>query len=546
MAFAWELALAVTSVHPSRRAILAGAIGASLVFGTRAFAAPVNDNTTPPERDEQWLKATSAYKAERAKWLAAADKGAASGPFAPDWGALQAYKAPQWYADAKFGIFIHWGLYSIPAFGGEWYSRNMYVQGSPEFEHHIKTYGPQNKFGYKDFIPLFKPDAFDAAQWTQLFHDAGARYVVPVAEHHDGFSMYDSHLSDYTVVKMGPKRDTLAEIAAAARAQGLHFALSSHRAEHDWFFDEGRKFPSDVSDPANAGLYGPAQSRMPGRDDQDLFGDYTYVSQAWLDDWLARQTELVARYNPDLVYFDWWIGHPTFRNTLPKFLAWYYNKAAAVGGSAIVNYKLGEFADGAGVLDIERGQAPGIRTDVWQTCTSISDKAWGYIDNDTYKSPAHLIHLLADVVSKNGNLLLNVGPRASGEIPAAARDTLLQMGAWLKINGEAIYGTRPWIVFGEGPTETASGTFSESSTKAYTDKDFRFTTRDGHLYVIQMAWPDSGEALVTSIRGDYPVRKVSLLGSEGAIAFKQGPDGLRLKLPADAPRQLAYVYRIET
>lgn len=531
---------------PSRRYFLGGVLGVGLSLTATAGMAAANDNRTPDELDSAWLKATQKYAPERKRLLAAVDKGDSDGPFRPDWASLQAYETPQWYADAKFGIFVHWGLYSIPAFGSEWYSRNMYIQDSPEYTHHIQTYGPQTQFGYKDFIPLFKADQFDPAVWAKLFSDAGARYVVPVAEHHDGFSMYDSHLSDYSAVKMGPKRDLIGEIAAAARAQGLHFALSSHRAEHDWFFDEGRKFPSDVSDPALAGLYGPAQSRMAGKSDEDLFGDYTHVSQAWLDDWLARQAELVGRYNPDLVYFDWWIGHPSFRNTLPKFLAWYYNKAANAGGSAIVNYKLGEFADGTGVLDIERGQAPGIRKDVWQTCTSISDKSWGYIDNDTYKSPAAIVHLLADVVSKNGNLLLNVGPRADGHIPDAARDTLLQVGAWLKVNGEAIYGSRPWVVFGEGPTETANGTFAESKAKPYTAQDIRFTTKDGVLYAIAMAWPDDGSVTVTSIGRDYPVKAVTLLGAGQPVAFAQTASGLKLTPPADAPRQPAYVYRIET
>ncbi len=533
----------------SRRRWLAtasSAVVAGLAGTARAAADPDAPTACLPasERDAQWLAATRKYAPERARWLDKAHN--VQGPFRPEWASLQAYQTPQWYADAKFGIFIHWGLYSIPAFGGEWYSRNMYVKDSPEYQHHIATYGPHTQFGYKDFIPKFTASHFDPADWAGLFHDAGARYVVPVAEHHDGFSMYDSHLSDYTVVRMGPKRDVLAEIAAAVRGKGLHFALSSHRAEHDWFFDEGRSFPSDVSDPANAGLYGPAQRRLTGTSDEDLFGDYTYVSQAWLDDWLARQVELVDRYSPDLVYFDWWIGQPSFRNTLPAFLAWYYNRAARDGGSAIVNYKLGEFADGAGVLDIERGQAPGIRKDVWQTCTSISDKAWGYIDNDTYKSPEQLIHLLADVVSKNGNLLLNVGPHADGRIPDAARQTLLAMGAWLKTNGEAIYGARPWIVFGEGPTETANGTFSETKTKPYTAQDFRFTVKDGVLHAIEMAWPDEGHVTIASIRKDYPVKAVRLLGFDQPIAFRQSDQGLTLTLPEGAPRQPAYVYRIET
>ena len=509
---------------------------------TRGAEAQTFDPRTPTDLDRDWLKATARYAPERARLVKQVEAGMRDGPFRPDWASLQSHKTPQWYQDAKFGIFIHWGLYSIPAFGSEWYSRDMYVQGSPEFAHHVTTYGPQNKFGYKDFIPRFTAERFDPASWMALFRDAGARYVVPVAEHHDGFSMYGTKLSDFSAAKLGPKRDVLAEVKVAAKAHDLHFCLSSHRAEHDWFFDEGRKFASDVIDPAHAGLYGPAQARINGPNSDDLFSDYTYVSQAWLDDWLARQAELVVGYEPELIYFDWWIGQPSFRNTLPKFLAFYYNRAARTGRSAVVNYKLGEFADGAGVLDIERGQAPGIRSDTWQTCTSISDKSWGYVENDTYKSPAQIVHLLADIVSKNGNLLLNVGPKGDGSIPDAARDTLLAVGGWLKTNGEAIYGAKPWTRFGEGPTENADGSFSESKAKPYTPHDFRFTTASGRLYAIQLAEPENGKAVIMSVRA---AKAVTLLGREAPLTFTQNADGLTVTLPSDAPRQLANVYRIE-
>jgi len=530
----------------SRRECLAVTAGAGLsaALAPPAYAQGI-DRTMPAERDREWMTATRKYAPERARILAAVNKGRTDGPFRPDWASLQAYKTPAWYGDAKFGIFIHWGLYSLPAFGSEWYSRNMYIEGSPEYTHHIQTYGPHTKFGYKDFIPKFTAEHFDPESWMTLFRNAGARYVVPVAEHHDGFSMYDTRLSDYSTVKLGPRRDIVGAVKAAARKHDLHFCLSSHRAEHDWFFDGGRKFPSDVSDPAHAGLYGPAQTRIVGPDSDNLFSDYTYVSQFWLDDWLARQAELVDRYEPELVYFDWWIGQPSFRNTLPSFLAYYYNKAARGHGSAIVNYKLGEFADGAGVLDIERGQAPGIRPDVWQTCTSISDKSWGYIENDTYKSVEQIVHLLADVVSKNGNLLLNVGPHGDGRIPDAARDTLLAVGGWLKVNGEAIYGTRPWEKFGEGPTENANGSFAESKAKPYTARDFRFTTKGGALYAIQLAEPEAGRALITAIRPERPVKRVNLLGSNIPVTFRQTDAGLALTLPDGRGKQPASVYRIE-
>ncbi|MDZ5645755.1 alpha-L-fucosidase [Nitrospirillum sp. BR 11828] len=553
--------------RPSSRRLIhtrirAGLLAAALALPpvTAALAAAPQPATaptaslSPAQIDAQWEKRGAKHVSDIAAELKQVDEGDAQGPFRPDWASLKAYQVPQWYADAKFGIFIHWGLYSVPAFGSEWYSRLMYTKGTKEYEHHIKTFGPQDKFGYKDFIPLFKAEKYDPRAWASLFRAAGAQYVVPVAEHHDGFALYDTKLSDWSSVRMGPKRDLIGELARAVRAQGLHLGLSSHRAEHDWFFDEGRKIPSDVNDPRYADFYGPAQLRVKekGTDDADVFGDFTPVSQAWLSNWLARSAELVDLYHPDLIYFDWWISHPAFRSTLPKFLAYYYNAQAKLGGSAIVNYKIGAFPEGAGVLDIERGQLPGIQPRVWQTCTSISNDSWGYVENDTYKSPQALIHLLADVVSKNGNLLLNIGPRADGSIPQGAQDTLMAMGAWLKVNGEAIYGTRPWRQFGEGPTEVASGSFQETKTKPYTAQDFRFTTKGGTLYAIELGWPAEGEVVIHSLKAEDAVKAVTLLGAQGGtpVNVRQEADGLHLTLPKRPDEGgegavAAYVYRIE-
>src|SRR5689334_752018 len=187
------------------------------------------------------------------------------GPFEPTWESLMRYQVPDWYRDAKFGIFIHWGLYCVPAFGNEWYPRNMYRQGAKEYDHHLANYGPHTEFGYKDFIPLFAAEKFDAAAWAMLFKESGAEYVVPVAEHHDGFPMYDCSFTEWSAAKMGPKRDIVRELATAVRKQGLHFGASSHRAEHWWFYDGGMTFDSDVKDPRYFSFYGPAKPRrMPG------------------------------------------------------------------------------------------------------------------------------------------------------------------------------------------------------------------------------------------------------------------------------------------
>ncbi|MEL4890477.1 alpha-L-fucosidase [Xanthomonas protegens] len=506
--------------------------------------APTATTLSPEQIDQQWLQATAKYAPERARLVREANDGARGGPFRPDWTSLKQYRSPSWYDNAKFGIFIHWGVFSVPAFGNEWYSRNMYQQDSKDYLHHRETYGPQSRFGYKDLIPLFTAPKFDPQAWATLFRDAGARYVVPVAEHHDGFAMYDSQLSDWTAVKMGPKRDVLGELSKAIRAQGLHFGLSSHRAEHDWFFDGGRQFDSDVNDPRYAGLYGPAQVRLPGKDDADVHNDWTPVSQAWLDDWLARTTELIDRYDPDLIYFDWWIAHPTFRGTLPTMLSYYYNHGAAKGG-VVVNYKLGAFPEGAGTLDIERGQLTGIHPTHWQTDTSVSNASWGYVENDTYKTPTFIIHMLVDVVSKNGNLMLNIGPRADGSIPETERAILLSIGQWLKTNGEAIYDSTPWRSYGEGPTEVVGGTFQDTKTKPYTPEDFRFTTGHGALYAIELGWPADGQALIRSLKPADGVRGVTLLADGKPVPFEQRADGLHLRLPAKPVGDHAYVFRID-
>jgi len=502
----------------------------------------------PETIDQTWQKASSKYDSQRAALLKDVDTIDHQGPSRPDWESLQKYEAPEWYRDAKFGIFIHWGVYSVPAFGNEWYPRLMYIEGSSEYKHHIASYGTQDKFGYKDFIPMFKAEHFDPAAWAELFKKAGAKYVVPVAEHHDGFAMYDSGVSDWTAAKMGPHRDTTGDLAKAVRAAGLHFGLSSHRVEHNFFLGTGRTIPSDVNDPQYAALYGPAHTWMMNPSGTPLNNDFTYVSSAWANDWLARSADLVEKYHPDVVYFDWWIGQASIRSNLARFAAFYYNSSLKYGDHVgVINYKDYAMQDHSAVLDLERGQLGDIRPLAWQTDTSVSNKSWGYINNDTFKSPEFVIHQLIDIVSKNGNLLLNIGPRSDGTIPEEVQHVLLDVGAWLNLNGEAIYGTRPWRIYGEGPTKVAAGSFHDTETAHYTAEDFRFTTKAGVLYAIGLAWPEKGEGVIHSLAptaGGEPVQSVALLGSDAKISFDQRPDGLHVRLPAQGPAKYAYAVRI--
>ncbi len=496
-----------------------------------------------------WQKATAKYDGPRKALLADVDRGAQDGPFRPDWNSLSQYKVPDWYRDAKFGIFIHWGVYSVPAFGSEWYPREMYLQGSEVNQHHVSTYGPLTKFGYKDFIPMFKAQKYDPQAWAQLFKESGARYVVPVFEHHDGFQMYDSNLSDWTAVKMGPHRDLVGDLEKAVRAQGLYFGASSHRIEHDWFMDGGRSIPSDVNDPQNASLYGPAQIQLEDKKGgSNLADDWTYVSPAYANDWLARDAEIVQKYHPDIIFFDWWIGQPYVRPNLAKFAAYYYNESSKRGPVGIITYKWVAMQQDSGILDIERGQLDQKLDRVWQTDTSVSNKSWGYIEHDTFKTPEFIVHQLVDIVSKNGNLLMNIGPRSDGTIPDEVQQVLLDVGRWLKVNGDAIYGTRPWTTYGEGPTKVAAGSFQDTKTQEYTAEDFRFTTKGNDLYAIELAWPSGNEAIIHSVAGDAlkgnQIRSVALLGTTAALTYKLQPDGLHIQLPAKPPENYAYAFRI--
>jgi alpha-L-fucosidase len=546
----------MTHLRISATAILFVSISLALgscgvVNAQSASPAALTAGDYPQDLAAQWVKASSKYDEARSSILQQVERDAQDGPFRPDWNTLSRYQVPEWYKDAKFGIFIHWGLYSVPAFGSEWYPREMYLAGSSINKYHIEKYGPLTQFGYKDFIPMFKAEHYDPQAWAKLFKDSGAKYVIPVFEHHDGFAMYDSGLSDWTAAKMGPRRDLVGELAKAVRTEGLHLGASSHRIEHDWFLDGGRKQPSDVNDSRYAAFYGPAQIRLqdtPIPAGNDLPTDWTYVSPAYGQDWVARNAEIVQKYQPEIIFFDWWIGQPSVRPYLAEFAAYYYNESLKHGPVGIITYKQVAMQTNSGLLDLERGQLAGISPEYWQTDTSVSNKSWGYIENDTFKSPAFIVHQLVDVVSKNGNLLMNIGPRADGTIPDEVQEVLLSVGAWLQINGDAIYGTRPWKIFGEGPTLVKPGPFHDTETQAYSAQDFRFTTKDSNLYAIQLAWPVSGETVIQSLGTNaatsQSIQSVQMLGTNTKLLFEQKQDGLHIKLPTKPSEQPAFAFRI--
>lgn len=453
--------------------------------------------------------------------------------FQPDWDNIaQNYEFPQWYTDGKFGIFIHWGVYSVPAYGNEWYSRNMYIEGSNEFKHHVETWGKQTEFGYKDFIPMFTGEKFNADEWATLFKEAGAKYVVPVAEHHDGFAMYDSELNPWNSVKMGPKKDIIGSLKAAFEKQGLAFGVSSHRAENAWFFNGGMKFPSDVQD-TTITLYG------------RRYADQTYTED-FAREWLTHMYELVDKYQPRLVYFDWTVNNPVLMPYFNRFLAYYYNNALDWGEGVVVNTKQG-YPTNVQVWDVERGKAGEMMKFPWQTDTFVGTKSWGYIADEVYKTPGQIVRDLVDIVSKNGNLLLNIGPKPDGTIPEEQKNILLSIGRWLKVNGEAIYGTHCWKKYGEGETESAKGSFSDNEATPYTATDIRFTTKGNDFYAISLGWSDKDiviKSLTPDVIGDAEILGVSMLGSNEKIQWEKTAEGLKVSFPSVQPCEFAYSFKI--
>lgn len=461
---------------------------------------------------------------------------AEGGPFTPDWNSLFQFQVPQWYKNAKFGIFIHWGLYSLAAHANEWYSRNMYIKDKEEWEYHRKMFGEHTKFGYKDFIPLFQAEKFDPKEWAELFREAGAQYVFPVAEHHDGFQMYQSEISKYNTWDMGPHRDILGELKEAVEEEGMTFCTSSHRAEHWWFMGHGKEFDSDVKEPMKRGdFYWPA---MPEPHEADLQSK-PYPSEEFLEDWLLRTCEIIDQYQPSLLYFDWWIQHEAFREVFKTMAAYYYNRAAQWGKQVAVCYKHDAMMFGSGILEVERGALAEAKPYVWQTDTAIAKNSWCYTDTLEYKNARQIIQTLVECICKNGNLLLNVGPKGDGSIPEEDVKILKEIGAWMKKNGQAVYGSRPWRKEAEGPTKIREGQFTDNEEMSYTEKDIRFVVNGDSIYAFVMKFPKNGTVVIQSLAESRDqnssafhglITDVKILGYEDAkIEWSRDENGFYLK-----------------
>jgi alpha-L-fucosidase len=475
--------------------------------------------------------------------------------FEPNWESIKAnYKDPEWFNKQKFGIFIHWGAYSVPAYGSEWYPRHMYMdtanfsaQLNPgkdgptkEFLHHQKKWGNQKDFGYKDFIPMFKGEKFNANDWIDLFKKAGAKYVIPVADHHDGFAMYKSNTTRWNAYDMGPKRDVLGELFKAGRDKGMIMGASSHFAFNWSFYNKKDHF--DTTDPQYADLYS-----SKGKDVTEP------VSAEFKERWWARTKDVLDNYQPDIFWLDFYVDLPDFAEYRPKLAAYYYNKGIEWGKEVVLqdkNFDHEAFPEGTVIYDLERGKLPGIRKLPWQTDTSIGKNSWSYVTNWESKTANQIVDDLVDIVSKNGCLLLNVGLKSDGTIPEDQKEILLQIGNWLDINGEAIYNTKYWETFGEGPTEVKKGHHSEGNNADLSSKDIRFTIKGNKLYAIVLDWPKDGIVNITTLAKnseyakDLDISAVKVLGNKDKIDWSQTNEGLIVTMPREKPCDYAYVIAI--
>lgn len=473
----------------------------------------------------------------------------------PEWASLARRPAPSFLTNGKFGIYAHWGVYSVPAYGpnATWYPYFMYRPWNVQYAHHQETYGGAAKHGYKDFIPRFTGEKFDAEAWADLFLRAGAKYAGLVGEHHDGFSMWDSTINPWNSVLMGPRRDVVGELTKALRCAGLRTMISMHHAEH-WFFYPHWDEQTDAGDPLFDGLYGERHNldwrdAMPTiQDKKQEFALQDQPSEAFLTQWLMKTKEIVERYSPDLLWFDTGLSR-IHERTKREMLWMFYQKAEAEGREAGVFYKRHDLPVGCGIVDLELGRMQDIQYFDWITDTTIDDgEGWGYVEGASYRSSESLLHYLIDNVSKNGGLLLSVGPKPDGTFEDAVTQVLLEIGAWLSINGEAIYGTQPWSCFGEGPTSfSASGMKSERKQRvAFVPGDVRYTTKGDVLYAILLGWLEENRIELAALSALYPgeVASVEMLGSGQPVLWQQHRGGLSVTLPDERPCHAAYVLKI--
>ncbi len=465
-----------------------------------------------------------------------------------NWESLSEYEAAaDWFKDAKFGIYAHWGVMSVPAYANDWYARNMHIEGTDEYKHHVETYGEPSAFGYHDFVPMFKAEKFDADAWADLFEKSGAKFAGLVAEHHDGWSNWGSKINPWNAVNMGPKRDVYGELSKAIHKKNMKLVASFHIARNlQLYKDEPENWLKSIS-------YFPYNPNMPTSSEDPLLAKMygNIPKETFYKDWLGQLKEVIDNYSPDLIYFDSQTQKIP-ENYKNEFAAYYFNDAVAKNKQVVFTHKEGEFPKTVSLEDFEKGRMNKITKDFWLTDETVSVGSWSYTNTLGLKKADEIIHILADIVSKNGALMLNVSPMADGTIPQNQQDVLLEIGAWLKINGEAIYGSRTWDVFGEGPTkQEKSGMFLDKIT--YTPHDIRYTRKKNTIYAIVLGWPGNNmpitlTSFTTKILGDNipNIKRVSILGHKGEVPFLLDTNGVHFKTPEQKIDDKAFVVKIET
>ena len=507
------------------------------------------------------LSSVVRLRAQDAAPAATANLPIAQGKFQPNDESFKQYLYPDWFRDAKFGMWAHWGPQAVPR-QGDWYAKKMYMHDTvgrdgapmqdPDNKYHLEHYGHPSKFGYKDIIPLWKAEKWKPEHLMALYKKAGARYFVSMGTHHDNFFLWNSKLHRWNAVQMGPKKDVVGLWQKAAKGQGMRFGVSEHLgASYTWFQSA---HSADTTGPM-AGV--PYDGNNPKY--QDLYHAKTAPGDtAWLTnnpvsqrEWFDRIKELVDNYQPDLLYSD---SAMPFENVGRSLIAHFYNQdMARNGGKLQAVYTCKQASGGKWVRDIERGVAEGISAEPWQTDTSIGD--WYYRTGQKYKTSAEIVQMLTDIVSKNGNLLINVVQTPEGDLEPNMLETLDEIAAWVAVNGEGIYSTRPWDVYGEGPSTQALekgryGGLRDVPDKGYTAQDFRFTkSKDGKtLYAFCLGTP-AGETRITSLGrnarlAEKAVASVQLLGGKQKLDWKLEDDALAIKLPANLPASPATGFKV--
>ena len=484
------------------------------------------------------------------------------GPFQPTRESLKNFQAPEWFRDAKFGIWAHWGPQSAPEYG-DWYARNMYIQGHRQYKYHTQKYGHPSKFGFKDIIPTWKAEKFDPGYLMGLYKKAGAKYFVSMGVHHDNFDLWDSKLNQWNAVKMGPKKDIVGLFQKAALKEGLRFGVSEHLAvSYHWFqtshgsdaTGEFKGVPYDGSDRKYTSLY--HETHQWTSDDP---WSEAGVPEKWKEHYFLRIKDLLDRYQPDYMYTD---GPIFFGDWGLALMAHHYNRIAKKDGgksdTVWATKGKSDCINGTCVLDLERGVVDSIWEEPWQTDTCIG--SWHYDKEVKYKSPKIVIDMLVDIVSRNGNLLLNFPLPSSGMLDPEELKVLAEITKWMAVNSEAIHGTRPWKTFGEGSAARAAAqhqnsseyqqaaAFNERSRKPLTSEEIRFTKKGDVLYAFCMGWPGTQAKIAALALGGQhdagKIRNVELLGFNGKLNWNQDASGLAVQMPADKPSDHAVVLKV--